>query len=341
MTGSGNVKIPVSLLTIIMALIFLSSGLLNVQAQESTPVPEDKVEPFFPTPVPLTTPDWLPPLYDFPLALSVHDHFFFIRPIVENGLTWPVADFRYGYYYYFDQDLVHTGLDLGAPLHQPVVASAAGKVVFAGYGLLKGAGSTDDPYGISVMLRHSFGYDGYTLYTVYAHLEKPLVHYGQWVEAGEEIGLVGMTGMTSGPHLHYEVRIKQGDVSRVQNPELWLLPPVGYGILTGRVMNDYGTLLGLKEIWLKSLETGKTWTIVSYSPRIFVKGKWNDPFYEENYSLYDLPQGDYEISTYFNYRLFKQTIKIIPGAVNYISFEGSKGFNQISPLLDKSTNFLK
>jgi len=310
----------------------------RAEAQDQPPGDENPAQ-YFPTPVPVEEIGWLPPLYDFPLALSPHDHFYFIRPIEEIGLTWPLPDYRYGYYF-SDLGNVHTGIDLQAPLRHPVVAAADGKVVFAGYGLLEGASSPDDPYGIAVMLRHDFGFDGYTLYTVYAHLEKPLVRSGQWVKAGDDIGLIGMTGMTSGPHLHFEVRLKSQDDERIQNPELWLLPPVGYGVLSGRVMNDYGTLLGSKEIYLKSLETGKKWTIVTYSPKLYEKKKANDPFYEENYVFYDLPQGKYEISTWYYYKYYQATVEIIPGAVNNVNFDGRWGFIQKTPLLDTSTDFL-
>jgi murein DD-endopeptidase MepM/ murein hydrolase activator NlpD len=163
---------------------------------------------------------------------------------------------------------------------------------------------------------------------------------GQRIKAGDEIGLVGMTGMTSGPHLHFEVRIKSEEDDRIQNPELWLLPPVGYGVLAGRVTNDYGTLLGSKEIWLKSLDTGKTWKIVTYAPKLFEKKNANDTFYKENYALYDLPQGKYEISTWYYYKYYTQTIEIIPGAINYVRFYGSRGFLQVSPLQETSTSFL-
>jgi murein DD-endopeptidase MepM/ murein hydrolase activator NlpD len=85
----------------------------------------------------------------------------------------------------------HLGTDYGAPIGTPVQAIGAGRVVVAGY---KGAN------GNMVQLRHSNGYE-----TLYLHLSKILVHAGDRVESGDRIGLVGMTGLATGPHLHFSV----------------------------------------------------------------------------------------------------------------------------------------
>ncbi len=99
----------------------------------------------------------------------------------------------------------HHGLDLSARRGTPIVAPADGVVVFAGR---KG--------GMGRMLRisHGFGYQ-----TVYGHLDKILVEPGQDVHRGDEIGLVGNTGRSTGPHLHYEV-LKDG---RYVNPLYFIL----------------------------------------------------------------------------------------------------------------------
>ncbi len=86
----------------------------------------------------------------------------------------------------------HDGVDIKAPLGQPVYASAAGKVVFTGI---------DGGYGKVIKIEHPGGYQ-----TVYAHLNKILVKKEQQVEKGGQIGTVGNTGISATPHLHYEVR---------------------------------------------------------------------------------------------------------------------------------------
>ncbi|HGY55577.1 MAG TPA: M23 family metallopeptidase [Caldithrix abyssi] len=86
----------------------------------------------------------------------------------------------------------HDGIDIKAPLGQPVYASAAGKVVFTGI---------DGGYGKVIKIEHPGGYQ-----TVYAHLDKISVKEEQQVEKGDQIGTVGNTGISAIAQLHYEVR---------------------------------------------------------------------------------------------------------------------------------------
>ncbi len=86
----------------------------------------------------------------------------------------------------------HTGIDIAAPTGRNVVATAEGRVVFAGW---------NGNYGNTVILRHQFGFE-----TVYAHLSRVGVKTGDTVRKEQVIGNVGSTGRSTGPHLHYEVR---------------------------------------------------------------------------------------------------------------------------------------
>ncbi len=88
----------------------------------------------------------------------------------------------------------HTGIDFRAAPGAPVVAAGAGTVVFAGW---RGA------YGRAVAIDHGGG-----LTTLYGHMQATLVKPGQRVPAGGLIGRVGNTGRSTGPHLHFEVRIR-------------------------------------------------------------------------------------------------------------------------------------
>lgn len=116
---------------------------------------------------------------------------------ITGDYLWPV----YGTitsHYGWRWGRMHTGLDIGAPHGTTIVASRAGLVTRSGwYG----------GYGYTVVLDHG---DGIT--TLYAHVSTLLVSYGQWVEAGQAIARVGSTGYSTGPHLHFEVRVNGGSV---------------------------------------------------------------------------------------------------------------------------------
>lgn len=297
---------------------------------DGTPTP-----PTFDAQTPMLESSWGSPVYEVPLALTSQDHFYFSSPLSMAFDHKVNIDYRYGYLYP-EEDVVHTGMDIIGTRGEPVLATAEGKVIFIGYGLLNGGNDNKDPYGQAVMIKHSFSFNGYSIYSIYAHLDKITVAKGDWVNSGDKIGTIGMTGNTSGPHLHFEVRIENSDGDKVQNPELWLAPVIGNGVLAGRVETTYGSLMTTKTLWLKSLATGKTSTILTYAP----KTRQVDDFYQENFVVGDLPVGEYEVSTYYNWGLYKINFFVGPGGVTFLKFHGTDGFTVgISP--DKSNlNFL-
>ncbi len=87
----------------------------------------------------------------------------------------------------------HKGLDISSRIGTPVIAPGEGTVILA---------SPESGYGNSVEIDHGGG-----IVTKYAHLQRSIVKPGQWIKKGEVLGYVGMTGRTTGPHLHYEVRL--------------------------------------------------------------------------------------------------------------------------------------
>jgi len=93
----------------------------------------------------------------------------------------------------------HTGIDIRAGVGTPVRATANGIVSYAGW---KGG------YGLTVIIRHNFGFS-----TLYAHLSRLSVGIGKRIERGDIIGYTGTTGYTTGPHLHYEVRVNDRPVN--------------------------------------------------------------------------------------------------------------------------------
>jgi murein DD-endopeptidase MepM/ murein hydrolase activator NlpD len=270
---------------------------------------------------PVVVADWRPPPYPAPWSLRPEDHFFFSRPIPSGEVNWPNASYRYGATY-FGELSTHTGVDLGGARGAPVLAAADGEVLWTGFGLYRGRLDPNDPYGLAIAILHDFGYDGLPLYTVYAHLESSRVWRGQRVEAGETIGTVGDTGHASGAHLHFEVRLGENYYFSTRNPELWLVPPEGWGVLAGRILSSSGLPLHEHPVRVKSVESGQEWTVLSYA----VDTVNPDSLYAENFVLGDLPAGPYEISVEFLGRLHTAWMFLLPGQTNFVVFKGREGF---------------
>lgn len=113
---------------------------------------------------------------------------------VGGGFKWPTPGYGtitspYGMRW----GKLHKGIDIGAPTGATIVASNQGKVVTSAY---------QSSYGNYVIINHGGGY-----MTVYAHMSKRLASVGQYVAKGQTIGKVGSTGHSTGPHLHFEIRV--------------------------------------------------------------------------------------------------------------------------------------
>ena len=263
--------------------------------------------------------DWRPPLYTTPWAPTPYDHFYFASPIAANEVNLPVADYRYGGAFF--QDVVHTGVDIPASKGTPVLAAGSGTIVWAGYGVYRGGFDTTDPYGQAVTIRHDFGYQNQMLYTIYGHLDRIDVTNGQHVETGDPIGLVGETGMVTGPHLHFEVRIGENSYFTTRNPELWLVPPIGWGVIAGRLMNTADQPLNDHMIIVTDQQKEENLFAWSYG-----KTSVNsDPYYQENLVVGGMPAGTYLIRIAFGGMYFSAKIDVLPGMVNYFTFNGYDG----------------
>lgn len=120
----------------------------------------------------------------FPKA-TVHKHgkiLAFLKPVQNAFISSPFGP-RWG--------RVHQGLDMAAVAGTPILAAESGKVTFSGW---------QEDYGNFVVIDHGAGY-----VTRYAHSSRRLVENGQMVKKGQVIALVGNTGRSTGPHLHFEV----------------------------------------------------------------------------------------------------------------------------------------
>jgi len=136
----------------------------------------------------LVIPGGSPDVWENVIRLSLGKETRFIRP-VEGKV---VGFFGWRIHPVLAIPNHHDGIDFDVPVGTAVTAAAAGRGYFVG--------EQEGP-GTLVILEHEDGY-----YTAYAHLSKALVRVGQFVEAGQPIARSGNTGISSGPHLHFEIR---------------------------------------------------------------------------------------------------------------------------------------
>ena len=114
-------------------------------------------------------------------------------PSVWPSRGWVTSDFGIRTDPYTSERSMHRGLDIANEVGTPVMAPSDGVVIFDG---------TEGGYGNVLVLDH-----GYGVRTRYGHLSKILVKLGDKVKRGQQVAAVGNTGRSTGPHLHYEVRI--------------------------------------------------------------------------------------------------------------------------------------
>ena len=114
-----------------------------------------------------------------------------------GGGVWPTVNRRINCAYMGYAG--HTGIDIGGAVGTAIYAYRPGKVIFAGWGT---------GYGLHVKIDHGNG-----MITYYAHCSQLLVSPGQKVSEGQMIAKIGMTGYTTGPHLHFEVRMNMVPVN--------------------------------------------------------------------------------------------------------------------------------
>lgn len=115
-----------------------------------------------------------------------------------GSLNWPVggyltSPFGYRIHPVLGYRRMHTGIDIGAPYGRAIKASDGGTVIYSGW-----CGG----YGYTVIIDHGKG-----ISTLYAHCSRIFVSRGQGVGKGQPIAAIGSTGMSTGPHLHFEVRV--------------------------------------------------------------------------------------------------------------------------------------
>nr|MBN1228585.1 peptidoglycan DD-metalloendopeptidase family protein [Anaerolineae bacterium] len=271
--------------------------------------------PGLPVQVPgIATTQWSPPPLPVPLAQQPGDHFWFIRPMTSNYINEGLSWYQYGVDGEDNDFYIHLGIDLANPDGTPVHAVGNGTVIWADEGHHNQYESVN-AYGNTVVIAHTYGYQGHPLYTLYAHLSSLLVEVEQQVEEGDIIGLSGSTGKVTGPHLHFEVRLGLNSYYRVRNPDLWIAPYSGCGVIAGRAAYPGDSPANDASITITSLSTGE----VFYRTTTYAGPGVNpDDYWHENFVIPNVPVGAYTVEAVLDYAYWHGSIMVLEGMVNWV-----------------------
>jgi hypothetical protein len=218
----------------------------------------------------------------------------------------------------------HQGVEFNNPDGTPVHAIGGGVVVYAG---------PAEAGALTVAIRHDsvLKADGTKyLYSVYYHNSALKVSLGQRVAAGDVISEVGNTGRATNDHLHLEVHASPVEdvqliVDSLQrypayttNPELWIQPLPGTGIVAGQVLDDDGNPVAQARIYgiIKPEPAETPYSFAeTYGPR-----NHPHPLYGENFAVSDVPPGTYLVGTEINGRKVFRTVTVEEGKLTWVVF---------------------
>jgi murein DD-endopeptidase MepM/ murein hydrolase activator NlpD len=246
-------------------------------------------------------------------------HTWLRRPIADQeGNPHVDAAYRYGSTMggNFQQ---HQGVEFNNPAGTPVRAAADGTVVFAGQAE---SGSS------TVVLRHERQWEGQHVFTTYYHNSSIDVTAGQRVAAGTVLGRVGNTGRATNEHLHFEVHVAPTeDLAAIMdpqvrfpphtvNPQLWMEPLPGTGIVAGTVVNAAGEPVPGARVYGLVLPY-PTETPFSFAETYGDRAR-GSPAYGEHFAVGDVPAGTYIVGVQVEGRRVWRRLRVAPGMVTWV-----------------------
>ncbi|MCC6804018.1 MAG: peptidoglycan DD-metalloendopeptidase family protein [Anaerolineae bacterium] len=302
-----------------------ATGAVEMRLQQPlvTPLPTNTPRPLFASRTPSFTPSLAvvtaaaTPLPPTSTPARVSEYLVLGRPILDVGSSTVSRAYPYGGTN-GGRLQVHHGVDLVNPIGTPVSAAGDGAVVYAGDDFSMRFAPMTNYYGYLVIIQHNFrSPEGQPVYTLYGHLSAITAKIGQVVHEGDVIGMVGANGIALGPHLHLEIRVGSPfDFDDTRNPELWVRPYPGFGVLAGRVMDDTGAMVygALIAIQSSQVQT-QTYTYGDDSVN-------PDPTLHENFAAGNLPPGDYDVTVIAGGRVrFTQRVTIAPDRLTWLTVQ--------------------
>lgn len=221
---------------------------------------------------------------------------------------------------------VHHGVDFLNSTGTPVLAAADGVVVAAGDDSQKAYALHKNTYGNMIIIEHELPGVTEPVYTLYGHLSEVKVEVDDAVSAGEEIGLVGMSGGVNGSTLHFEVRYAENSFAAVQNPELWLLPlpdesGEAMGALAGRVVDAEGNFQKVENIVIEQLAGPGLPALDRFYLKTYAEKRLaGSPIFGENFAIGSLPAGEYQITFMLN-GIHQMVVTVEAGKLTLVTFE--------------------
>lgn len=229
----------------------------------------------------------------FLISVTNAQSFRFKRPVKDNIQT--NGSYLYGEPRYGNNALAHLGIDIAAR-YDTVFAAADGVITFVGYNPSDTVGGYE-PGGGGNYITHRAMWNNKTVYMLYMHLQRPLITSGATVAQGDPIAISGNTGNSTGPHLHFEIRMNTATYATPgsrRNAELWA-GMTGTGAIYGRVPNaPNSTRVDISP----DPKPRPPYTTYGYS----LTYNFGDPYvgsddiYNENYGIGDVKPGTYTIT---------------------------------------------
>jgi murein DD-endopeptidase MepM/ murein hydrolase activator NlpD len=210
------------------------------------------------------------------------------------------------------QNRAHTGVDI-LVRYDTVYSACDGIVYFVAYNPNDTVGGYE-PNGAGNYIFIKGKWEGKDLYLLYGHLSRPLVNAGDSVKAGDPIAISGNTGYSTGPHLHFEIRLGSPNYNAFRtrrNPELWFAMK-GTGAIYGKIVNaPNSTRVDISP----DPKPRPPYTTFSYA----LTYNFNDPYigsddvYGENYAIGEVKPGTYTITALNG--LYRRTVTVRAGEV--------------------------
>lgn len=191
----------------------------------------------------------------------------------------------------------HHGIDISNPTGTPIRAGVVGEVIHAGPDDPELLGPYNNFYGNTVVIlldqRLPVAGGELEVFVLYAHMSEVRTEVGERIEPDDIVGLVGMTGIAIGPHLHVEVRLGSNTYDHSVNPYLWLEPPANSGTVAVRVLTADGHTWAGARVSIARFEGGAAVWARQIETYLDTENIGPDPAWGENGAMGDVPAGHY------------------------------------------------